>query len=67
MIANSGTKTAITPDSSNSSNSSTLFDRSKECCNLNSYCSYESTNQFSPSTIPQQNSQHFMQVLVNSI
>ncbi|KAM3718302.1 Neurogenic locus notch [Dirofilaria immitis] len=58
MIQNCGTL-AITPESSNSSNSSTFFDRSKECSSLTSYLSYETTAQsFNSSSI---NLHHFMQ------
>ncbi|CAG9535345.1 unnamed protein product [Cercopithifilaria johnstoni] len=66
MILNCGTTAAMTPESSNSSNSSTLFDRSKECYNLNSHLPYETTTQLfnSPNTIPQQ---HFTQVPYPSV
>lgn len=67
MVLNSVTTAAITPESSNSSNSSTLLDRSKECYNLNSHLSNETTAQLpnSSNTISQQNSQYLMQVFVS--
>uniref|UniRef100_A0A0R3S3B5 Notch n=1 Tax=Elaeophora elaphi TaxID=1147741 RepID=A0A0R3S3B5_9BILA len=57
MVLNSAT-VSMTPESSNSSNSSSFFDRS--------HLSYETTTQCfnSPSAIPQQNSQKVIQVFV---
>ncbi|VBB25720.1 unnamed protein product [Acanthocheilonema viteae] len=66
MVLNSGTTAAMTPESSNSSNSSTLLDRSKECYNFNSHLPNETTN--SPNTIiSQQNPQDFVQVPYSSM
>uniref|UniRef100_A0AAF5Q282 EGF-like domain-containing protein n=2 Tax=Wuchereria bancrofti TaxID=6293 RepID=A0AAF5Q282_WUCBA len=68
MILNSGT-TAMTPESSNSSNSSSFFDHSKEYYNLSSHLPYGVNAQVLslPNTIPQQNSQHFVQIPYSSM
>ncbi|VDK72475.1 unnamed protein product [Litomosoides sigmodontis] len=68
MVLNSVTTASMTPESSNSSNSSTLLNRSKEHYNLNSHLSCETTTQLpnSLNTIPQQNSQHPIQASYSS-
>ncbi|VDO46175.1 unnamed protein product [Brugia timori] len=66
MILNT---TAMTPESSNSSNSSSFFDHFKEYYNLSSHVPCEVNAQVPslPNTIPQQNSQHFVQIPYSSM
>uniref|UniRef100_A0A1I7VL43 Notch n=1 Tax=Loa loa TaxID=7209 RepID=A0A1I7VL43_LOALO len=63
MVLNSDAAT-ITPESSNSSNSSSFFDRSKECYGL---CETNAQMHSLPSTILQQNPQHFIQTPYSSM